>query len=116
MTVAGHAVRVTRVSLVSGSAATAFVVVVRNASHTQVSDLPISVGVRTGRGTRSSTSTRNPASSYSYFDAHLPVLAPGGALTWIYTTSRRPPPGREAVRDRRRHACTTGSRSRARCR
>lgn len=92
VTVAGHAVRVSRVSLVSGPAATAFVVVVRNESHTQVSDLPISVGVRTGRGRLVYFNAR-PGFEYSYFDAHLPVLAPGGALTWIYTTSRRPPPG-----------------------
>ncbi|MGO9885209.1 MAG: hypothetical protein ACLPV4_19610, partial [Solirubrobacteraceae bacterium] len=71
VTVAGHAVRVSRVSLVSGPAATAFVVVVRNESHTQVSDLPISVGVRTGRGRLVYFNAR-PGFEYSYFDAHLP--------------------------------------------
>ena len=92
VTVAGHAVRVTNVSLVSGPAATAFVVVVRNRSHAQVSDLPISVGVRTGRGRMVYFNAR-PGLEYSYFDAHLPVVAPGQALTWVYTTRRRPPAG-----------------------
>lgn len=91
VTVAGDAVRVTRVSLVWGRAAAAFVVVVRNDSRSQVSDLPISVGVRTGRGQRAYFNAQ-PGFEDSYFDAHLPVLAPGGELTWIYTTGRRPPP------------------------
>ena len=92
VTVAGRAVRVTRVSLVSGRASTAFVLVLRNTSDRSIGDLPISVGVREGRGRRIYFNAQRGL-EYAYFDAHLPVLAPGATLTWIYTTSHRPPSG-----------------------
>ena len=90
--VAGHAVRVARVSLLSTARATAFVVVVRNVSRTQVSDLPISVGVWEGRDRRLYFNAR-PGLEYAYFATHLPVLAPAATLTWIYTAGRRAPRG-----------------------
>ncbi len=92
VTVAGHAVRVARVSLVSGPKSTAFVVVVHNASRSEVSDLPISVGVWEARDRRVYFNAQRGL-EYEYFATHLPVLAPGATLTWIYTAGHRAPRG-----------------------
>lgn len=90
VTVAGRAVTVTRVALISGGGSTAFVISVRNRSSSQVSDLPISVGVRVGRE-RPVYYNAAPGAEYSYFEAHLPVLRAGATLTWVYSTHRRTP-------------------------
>jgi hypothetical protein len=55
-----------------------------------VSDLPISVGVRVG-GKRPIYVNQQSAAELSYFGAHLPLVAAGGTLTWVYTTGRRLP-------------------------
>lgn len=90
VTAPGRAVLVTRVALVAGGGRTAFVVDVRNRSARRLSDLPISVGVEIGDRRRIYLNARSTL-EYSYFDAHLPVVAPGGTLTWVYTTDRRLP-------------------------
>jgi hypothetical protein len=86
VTVTGHTVQVTRVDLVPGQSGTAFVVQIHNPGTRTISDLPISVGVRTGHRKRF-LNARSP-SEFSYFDAHLPVIAPGATLTWVYATGR----------------------------
>jgi hypothetical protein len=93
------AVRVTRqdrvvgigpVALVRGGGAEAIVVVISNRSPKAVSDLPISVGVRRAAGTRLYL---NDVAGLPYFAAHIPAIAAGGSLTWIFTTRRQLPDG-----------------------
>jgi hypothetical protein len=85
---AGARLRVGRLSVVSGSRGTAFVVQVRNPGDRAVADLPISVGVQEshrGRVYLNATSSQE----LSYFSSHLPTVAAGHSLTWVYTTARR---------------------------
>jgi hypothetical protein len=90
VTVAGQTVDVTRVARVATGGQTAFVVQVRNPGRRAVSDLPISVGVRVG-DKRPIYVNQQSTAELSYFDAHLPLVAAGGTLTWVYTTERRLP-------------------------
>ena len=90
VTVPGQTVDVTRVSRVVTGGRTAFVVQVRNSARQPVSDLPISVGVRVS-GKRPIYLNRQSSAELSYFAAHLPLVAAGGTLTWVYTTDRRLP-------------------------
>ncbi len=89
VTVPGHTVDVTRVALVRGAGLTAFVVDVHNLGDRAVSDLPITVGVRVGARRTIELNTAPGTSEYSYFSAHLPVVAAGGTLAWVYSTDRR---------------------------
>jgi hypothetical protein len=85
--VAGHRLRVARLSVLSDSRGSAFVVQLRNLGDQAVADLPISVGVREphrGRVFLNATSSQE----LSYFDAHVPTVAAGRMLNWVYTTSR----------------------------
>jgi hypothetical protein len=82
---AGARLRVSRLSAISDSRGTAFVVHVRNAGDRAIADLPISIGVREPRRGRvylNATSSQE----LSYFGSHLPTVAAGQSLTWIYTT------------------------------
>lgn len=90
VTAPGQAVDVTRVARVVTSSGSAFVVQLRNVGRKPVSDLPISVGVRVGRG-RPIYLNRQSPTEFSYFDAHLPLISAGGSLTWVYTTGRHLP-------------------------
>jgi hypothetical protein len=90
--VAGRALRVARVALVRGPNSSAIVVWLHNPGRRTVSDLPISVGIRKGAARQRPLNVRSSA-ELSYFDAHVPVIAPGRTLTWVYTTSRRVPAG-----------------------
>jgi len=89
---AGRALRVTRVALVRGRSGSAIVVALRNPGRRTVSDLPISVGIRTSAARERPLNVRSSA-ELSYFGAHVPVIAPGRTATWVYTTSRRVPAG-----------------------
>jgi hypothetical protein len=93
------AVRVTRqdglvgvgpVALVRGGGGEAIVVVITNRSRTTVSDLAISVGVR---GTAGKRRYLNDLAGLPYFGAHIPAIAAGGSLTWVFSTRRRLPAG-----------------------
>jgi hypothetical protein len=90
--VAGRALRVTHVALVSGRSGSAIVVRLHNPGARTVSDLPISVGLRKGATRQPPLNVKSPE-ELSYFDAHVPVIAPGQTVTWIYTTTRRVPAG-----------------------
>jgi hypothetical protein len=83
-------VQVLHVARVSGGGRTAFVVAVRNPGRRAIADLPISVGVRAGHGRRIDVNALSSAED-SYFNAHLPGIAPGGTVTWVFTTGRRLP-------------------------
>jgi hypothetical protein len=90
--VAGRALRVKRVALVRSHSGSAVLVWLHNPGRRTVSDLPISVGVRKG-GARQRPLNVKSTDELSYFDAHVPVIAPGATVTWIYTTTRRLPAG-----------------------
>jgi hypothetical protein len=81
-------VAVTQLATISRGGRTAYVVLVRNQGKA-VSDLPISVGYTVGR--RSVYANRG--TSLPYFAAHLPALAGGKSITWVFTTTTRPPAG-----------------------
>jgi hypothetical protein len=85
VTVANRAVVPTSVATLSAGATTAFVVTVRNMEHRGVTDLPISVGYRRADGTRTYL---NASANLGYFQAHLPAIAAGCSLTWVYTVTR----------------------------
>jgi hypothetical protein len=87
---AGTAVQIVRVARVSAAGRTAFIVEIRNPGRRAIADLPISVGVRAGRGRRIDVNALSSAED-SYFDAHLPGIGAGDTLTWVYTTRRRLP-------------------------
>lgn len=75
---------------IRSAGATALIVTVTNHSAHAVSDLPISIGYLTGGGR---SVYLNAGASQGYFDAHLPAIRAGRALTWVYTTKRRLPAG-----------------------
>jgi hypothetical protein len=89
---AGRVLRVTRVALVRGRNGSAIVVRLHNPGRRTISDLPISVGIRKG-GARQRPLNVKSTDEFSYFDAHVPVIAPGATVTWVYTTTRRVPAG-----------------------
>jgi hypothetical protein len=79
----------TSVATVSAGGRTAFVVTVRNAGNRWVTDLPISVGYQRADGTRTYL---NASANLNYFQAHLPAIAAGRSLTWVYTVAHHAPP------------------------
>jgi hypothetical protein len=89
---AGRALRVKRIALVSGRSGSAIVVRLHNPGARTVSDLPISVGLRKGAARQRPLNVKSPE-ELSYFDAHVPVIAPGATVTWVFTTTRRVPAG-----------------------
>jgi hypothetical protein len=89
---AGRALRVKRIALVSGRSGSAIVVRLHNPGARTVSDLPISVGLRRGAARQRPLNVKSPE-ELSYFDAHVPVIAPGATVTWVFTTTRRVPAG-----------------------
>ena len=86
----GHAVHVTAVTLLRHGDQVAFVVGIRNAADRPVSDLPISVGVRSGRHVRR---VFNAGSTAAYFRSHLPAVAAGSQTSWVLTGDARLPAG-----------------------
>lgn len=86
----GAAVEVRHVACVTAAGRTAFIVEIHNPDRRASADLPISVGVRGAHGERVDVNAVSPEED-SYFDAHLPGIAAGATLTWVFTTSRRLP-------------------------
>ena len=78
-------VRIGSVSLISGRGRTAVLVVIHNLTSKPISDLPISVGIRAA-GKRVYL---NAVAGLPYFASHLPGVAAGGTLRWVFTTARR---------------------------
>jgi hypothetical protein len=87
---AGSAVEVSAVSLLSSPGAHTFVVTVHNRQSSAVTDLPISVGV-SSRGHRRVDLNAHSTQELSYFDSHLPRIAAGSSLTWVFTTTTKLP-------------------------
>jgi hypothetical protein len=69
----------------------AIVVSVHNPSRRALTDLPISVAVRTRSGR---VVYLNASTSADYFQSHIASIGPGAATTWVLTTGRRLPRGR----------------------
>jgi hypothetical protein len=84
VTVANTTVAPTSVATVTAGGRTAFVITVRNGGRKAVTDLPISVGYERADRTRTYL---NASVNLNYFQAHLPVIAAGRSLTWVYTVS-----------------------------
>jgi hypothetical protein len=89
---AGSAVAVSAVSLLSSPGAHTFVVTVHNRQSSAVTDLPISVGV-SSRGHRRVDLNAHSTQELSYYDSHLPRIAAGSSLTWVFTTTTKLPSG-----------------------
>jgi hypothetical protein len=82
-------VRVTRVSVVTGSGRVAIVVGLRNLSPHPVNDLPISVGLREPADR---SLYLNRRAGLSYFETHVAEIPGAGRITWLYSgpAPRRP--------------------------
>jgi hypothetical protein len=79
------AVAVTAVSLLRSGRSGAVVVEVRNRSARPVSDLPISVGIRTRSGR---TTYLNRAANLAYLDTHIASIAAHAGTIWVLTVRR----------------------------
>jgi hypothetical protein len=94
---AGHApphVRVLRTELVRGRHGAALAVTVRNAGPASVTDVPVLAGLRS-RGDLVSWANRRRGDDF--FASHVPIVAPGGTTTWVWTSSRVLPSGSAPV-------------------
>lgn len=81
-------VDVTRVTLLrSGTAGRLAVVVeLRSRADRALTDVPIAVGLRSRRG---GVIRLNAKPGLEWFQRHVPVIAPGGTTTWVFTGRRR---------------------------
>jgi len=70
------------VAIVRGSGHVAIAVRLRNDGARPLSDLPISVGVRTRSGR---TTYLNGTANLPYFETHIGAVAPGTPTTWVFT-------------------------------
>jgi hypothetical protein len=93
VTVANPLVTATALATIRAGDVTAFVATVRNGGRHAVSDLPISIGYTRADG---ASVYLNSAADLGYFQAHLPAIRAGHALTWVYTTTRSLPPATHA--------------------
>jgi hypothetical protein len=76
---------------IPGHDATAIVVTVRNDSARVLSDLPISVGVRTHSGR---DNYLNSSANLGYFESHIASIGSRATTAWVFITGARIPPGR----------------------
>jgi hypothetical protein len=83
-------VRVERAELLAGRHDSAIVVRIKNVLAHPVSDLPVSVGVTVAGGRKMYL---NGAAGSDYFRTHIPAVAAGGVLTWVFTIRRSVAPG-----------------------
>jgi hypothetical protein len=80
------------VSVVRARGETALAVRLANTSTRPLTDLPISVGIRTRAGRRVYL---NAAGGGAYYDAHIAAIGPRAVATWVYTLAALPhTPGR----------------------
>jgi hypothetical protein len=83
-------VTVDHVALILARSGTAVVVSLRNNTSTTLTDLPISIGVRSGHREL----YLNRSANLDYFASHVAALGPHGAADWVFTTARRIADGR----------------------
>jgi hypothetical protein len=84
------AVTVGRVSLIHSPRGIAIVVPLRNNTSRTLTDLPISVGIRTPHREL----YLNQSANLDYFETHVAVIGPDVATDWVFTTGRRVADGR----------------------
>src|SRR5262249_9603147 len=88
-------VAVLKVRMLRNPAGTAIAVTLRNDGPKPVSDLPISVGVKTAAG-RSFYLNRQP--ELAYFQPHVGAVGGKAQATWAFTSRSRAPSGRAFAR------------------
>lgn len=88
-------VHVTRVTRVRGKRSTAIVVDLRSSADEPLTDVPITVGVRTSGGRRLPINARK---NLDWFQTHVPAIAAGGNATWVFERTRPVPAGRPFAR------------------
>jgi hypothetical protein len=94
VTRANAAVSVSMPTVIRGPAGSAIVVSLHNDSGRALTDLPISVGVRTRSGRELYL---NRSANLDYFASHLAAIAAHATTTWVFTTSARLPAGKTFV-------------------
>jgi hypothetical protein len=80
-------VRVLRVTVIRGRAGDGIAVRMFNSSSRPLTDLPVSIGVRTSKGR---VIYLNDAANVDYYDAHVPAIEPGADATWVLTATPLP--------------------------
>jgi hypothetical protein len=91
VTRANPAVTVRAPVVIRDHTATAIVVTVRNDSARALTDLPISVGLRTHSGRENYL---NRSTDLGYFESHIASIGSRATTTWVFLTGARIPPGR----------------------
>ena len=88
-------VEVLGVTMLRSPSGSAVAVTLRNASGRPVSDLPVSVGVRTRSG---HVEYLNRQPELPYFQTHVAGVAPGASTTWVLGTRHHAPAGQPFAR------------------
>ena len=83
-------VHVTNKQVIRSGKETAFVITLRNDGDEAVSDLPLAVGVQKGGEER----WLNLARRTPYFQSHIPAIAAGGEMVWVYVAKDEVPDGK----------------------
>jgi hypothetical protein len=91
VTRANPAVSVGAPVVIREPAGSAIVISLRNDSARALTDLPVSVGVRTRSGRELYL---NRSANLEYFASHVAAIAPHTTTTWVFTTSGRLPAGK----------------------
>jgi hypothetical protein len=85
VTRADPSVKVLGISVVNAPRSAALAVRLLNTSRRPLTDLPISVGIRTAAGRRIYL---NRSANGGYFDAHVAAIGAGAITTWVFTAPR----------------------------
>ena len=78
-------VSVGRLTVIRARTGAAVVVPLRNDASTALTDLPISVAIRTARGNM----YLNRSANLDYFQTHVAVIGPHDSTDWVFTTGAR---------------------------
>lgn len=79
-----------RLTVIRARTGIAVVVPLRNDTPTTLTDLPISVAIRTARGNM----YLNHSANLDYFQTHVAAIGPHDSTDWVFTTGRRVASGR----------------------
>ncbi len=78
-------VSVGRLAVIHARTGTAIVVPLRNNTSSTLTDVPISVAIRTAHREL----YLNRSANLDYFETHVAVIGPRGVTDWVFTTDRR---------------------------
>lgn len=95
VTVSNLKVEVENSGLVRGRERNAVVVELRSGATEPLTDVPVTVGVRTKGGKRV---VLNGRKGLGWFATHVPSIGAGETTTWVFTTPRKVPAGRAWAR------------------